>query len=67
MASSRRIIQERFKTPDVKGEWEDSFVLVPTHVSTDADFRRFVAELNRDARNSGEFVRFRSVEREDVF
>ncbi len=63
----RRLMQERFETENVKGEWEPSAVRVPAHVVTDGDFRRFVAELNKRAKVEGEFVRYRSVENEDCF
>ena len=64
---SNRSMEERFETPNVKGEWEASSVRVPSHVSSAADFRRFVAEMNKRAKDQGEFVRYRSIESEDAF
>ncbi len=53
-----RKIEERFDTPDVKGEWEPC---TRVKVVDLGDVKAWVRAANKKARLDGEFVRFRSI------
>jgi hypothetical protein len=61
-----RIIQEMFYTDEVKGEWEDS-TRVDTRYLSEREVAAWVREANKRAKTEMEFVRFRSIERDDSY
>jgi hypothetical protein len=55
-----RIIQERFQTPHVIGEWE-ACERIQTKYLSDREVLAWVRNANRQAKIDQEYVKFRSI------
>jgi len=61
-----RYVQSRFEADGVVGEWEAAD---PTHTKpmSRSEARRWVTDANRSAKQAGEYIRYRSLEIDDIF